>query len=75
MNRLVVVGAAGSGKTTVARSLADAWQVPFTDLDGLFWGPGWSRVPSARFRDRAAASVRGDRWLVAGNLESWTFGG
>lgn len=68
MNRLVVVGAAGSGKTTVARSLADAWQVSFTDLDSLFWGPGWSRVPTERFRDRAAARVRGDRWLVAGNF-------
>ncbi len=35
MNRVVVMGVAGSGKTTVGRGLADALGVPFVDGDDL----------------------------------------
>lgn len=54
--RILVAGTSGSGKTTVARLIAAELDVPHTELDSLFHGPGW--VPRASFEadvDRLAA--------------------
>lgn len=37
--RLHVVGASGSGTTTVGRALATEWSVPHADTDDYFWLP------------------------------------
>ncbi|SDT83352.1 Adenylate kinase [Streptomyces sp. TLI_053] len=68
MKRVVVVGAAGAGKTTLARRLSAALEVPFTDLDALFWAPGWQRVPADRFRVEVERVAAAPGWLVAGNF-------
>ncbi len=39
--RIVIIGATGSGKTTLARQLAQTYGLPYTDLDDLYWNPGW----------------------------------
>jgi ATP-dependent protease Clp ATPase subunit len=41
--RLVVVGTSAVGKTTFARALATALQVPFVELDELHWSPVGAR--------------------------------
>ncbi|HEY9878873.1 MAG TPA: AAA family ATPase, partial [Leptolyngbyaceae cyanobacterium] len=35
--RVAVVGAPGSGKTTLARQIAQKLQIPHVELDALFW--------------------------------------
>lgn len=37
--RVLVTGTSGSGKSTVARRVAAALGVPYTELDSLFHGP------------------------------------
>jgi adenylate kinase family enzyme len=34
-----VTGASGSGTTTLARAVADAWSVPHADANDYFWMP------------------------------------
>jgi adenylate kinase family enzyme len=65
--RIVVVGTTGSGKTTVARQLAQRLGCPFVELDALFWGPNWIPVPLDLFRERTAQALSGDAWTVGGN--------
>ncbi|MET7520018.1 hypothetical protein ABZS88_43020 [Streptomyces sp. NPDC005480] len=67
IKRIVVVGAAGSGKTTLAWALGKILEVPVTDLDYLFWGPGWSRVGLGTFRERTQEVLANDRWIIAGS--------
>jgi adenylate kinase family enzyme len=67
MERVVVVGAAGSGKTTLARAASARLQIPFVDVDDLFWCPGWECVDIPTLRGRLGEQTRGDRWVVAGN--------
>ena len=44
MQRLVVVGTSGSGKTTVAGQLALILGVPHIELDSLHWEPDWTEA-------------------------------
>ncbi|MFC5667205.1 hypothetical protein ACFP3U_30095 [Kitasatospora misakiensis] len=67
MRRTVVVGAAGTGKTTLARELTGRTGGRLTDLDLLFWGPGWSRRPAEDFRADVRRLAADEYWVVAGS--------
>ncbi|HEU5012692.1 MAG TPA: hypothetical protein VFT66_09125 [Roseiflexaceae bacterium] len=67
MNRIVVIGAAGSGKSTMAARLACMLGCPFVEPDGLFWDANWTPAPTDVFRARVAAALHGDRWTFGGN--------
>ena len=67
MDRVLVVGTTGSGKTTTARRLAGLIGAPHIELDGLFWKPGWTERETDDFRARVADATAGDRWVADGN--------
>lgn len=70
MNRVNVVGTTGSGKTTLARQLAERLHVPHVELDALHWEPNWIEAPNAVFRARVEAALAGDRWTCDGNYSA-----
>ncbi len=45
-SRVLVVGASGAGKSTIARRISDLVEVPYVELDALFHGPSWTPRPS-----------------------------
>ena len=65
--RISIVGTSGSGKTTLARQVAQQLQIPHIELDELHWEPNWTEASDQVFRDRIAAALKGDRWVVDGN--------
>lgn len=67
MQRIVVVGTTGSGKTTVAREIAHRLGIPCIELDALYWEPDWTEAPLDAFRDRVTRAVNGVAWVVDGN--------
>lgn len=44
--RVLVAGASGAGKTTLARRIAERLDLPHTEIDALFHGPNWTPRPS-----------------------------
>lgn len=60
--RIVVAGCSGSGKSTMCRALAAWLDLPYTELDSLFHGPGW--VPRPTFTAGIAALAAQPRWVV-----------
>jgi adenylate kinase family enzyme len=62
VQRVLVAGITGSGKTTYATELARRLDLPFHSMDALFHGPGWQPIPT--FVDDVAEVVAGDRWVV-----------
>jgi adenylate kinase family enzyme len=65
--KIAVVGSSGSGKSTVARILAERLGVPCVELDELHWRPNWTECPREEFRDLVAAATAGEGWVVDGN--------
>src|SRR3954449_1976400 len=66
-NRILILGRTGSGKTTLARALAAALDVPHVELDSLYFGPEFSTAPLPLLRERTEAAIRADRWITDGN--------
>jgi len=65
--RIAVVGGSGSGKSTVARRLAELHGLPYVELDALHWEPNWTPCPTDEFRARVEAAIAGSAWVVDGN--------
>ena len=60
--RVVVAGASGSGKSTLAARIGVLLDLPYTEMDSLFHGPGW--VPRPTFEADVDALVAGERWVT-----------
>lgn len=64
---MVVVGTTGSGKTSLARAVAQIAGIPHVELDALHWDPGWTAADSGIFRERVEHTLRGSQWITDGN--------
>jgi adenylate kinase family enzyme len=71
MERILVMGSPGSGKSTFARRLSHITGIPVVSLDALFWKPGWKPSDAAEFETRVAEAVRGPRWIIDGDYIWW----
>jgi adenylate kinase family enzyme len=67
VQRIVVVGTSGCGKTALARRLAQSLGCSHVELDELYWGPQWTPKPDAEFRRLVAAAASAPRWVADGN--------
>ena len=73
--RIVVVGTTSSGKSTLAKGVAEKLNLDFIELDALHWEPNWKEANVEVFRKRVETATssrlplseveRG--WVVAGN--------
>ncbi len=67
MKRIMIIGGAGSGKSSLARRLGDLTGLPVVHIDTLYWQPGWrmrSRDEIGRLTNEAANQ---DAWIFEGN--------
>jgi adenylate kinase family enzyme len=67
VERIAIVGGSGSGKSTMASTLAARLDAPCVELDALFHQRGWQPTPTPEFRAKVADALLGERWVVAGN--------
>jgi adenylate kinase family enzyme len=70
MERISVVGCTGSGKTTMAHSLAAALDIPHLELDSVYHQAEWTPRPDGEFRSVVGGFTRQDRWVVDGNYNT-----
>jgi adenylate kinase family enzyme len=70
-SRVLIYGVTGSGKTTLARLVADRAGLPWHSVDDLTWEPGWIGVPPDEQRRRFAAICAGERWILDSAYSSW----
>lgn len=68
--RIHIIGAAGAGKSTLARHMAACLGVPHVELDALYWKPGWTKASVPEFRAAVRAHVLSSAWVIDGSYES-----
>jgi adenylate kinase family enzyme len=67
MNRIAVVGATGSGKTTLAGKIALRLSIPHIETDSVYWGLNWQPIPLDKFRLWMDTATRSAQWVIDGN--------
>jgi adenylate kinase family enzyme len=65
--RIVVLGNSGGGKSTLARQLGEALDLPVYHLDRLFWRTGWVESAPDEFEAKVLEVAALDRWVIDGN--------
>lgn len=69
MNRIIIVGNGGTGKSTLGAQLGKKYNIPVTHLDQLGWDAQWTRVPESIFRSRLEEILQKPSWIV----EGWSY--
>ena len=67
MNKVLVIGCPGSGKSTFARALQSKTGLPLIHLDLLWHKPDKTTVTREEFDARLAEVLRGKQWIIDGN--------
>jgi adenylate kinase family enzyme len=70
--RVIVVGSSCAGKSTLGARLAGLLDVPFVELDALYWQPNWTGSEDNEFREKIVTATAGDGWVVAGGYSRHT---
>lgn len=70
MNKVIVIGCPGSGKSTFSRALQNLTGLPLYHLDLLYWNSDRTTVSKEVFRERLQNVLMLDRWIIDGNYGS-----
>ncbi len=70
--RIVILGCAGSGKTTLAERLGSSANIPVISLDKI-WQVEWSVGNVPAFRELIRQAHASDNWISDGNFAQATF--
>ena len=65
--RINVVGTSGSGKSTFSRRIAKKLNVPYIEMDSLFWQANWIESTDEEFFPKVKEAIAGDSWILDGN--------
>jgi adenylate kinase family enzyme len=69
--RVCVIGVSASGKTSLARILAERMNCDHIELDALYHEPGWKEAAREDFRARAEMRFGAERWVCDGFYGNW----
>jgi adenylate kinase family enzyme len=66
MSRIVIIGNAGGGKSTMARKLAQRRGLTHIEIDRLLWREGWEQAPADLYKRQHEEAIAGDNWVIDG---------
>jgi adenylate kinase family enzyme len=66
MSRIVVIGNAGGGKSTVTRRLAERSGLRQIEVDRLLWQADWKLTPADIYESEHVEIIQSDGWIIDG---------
>ena len=70
MQRILIIGCPGGGKSTFARAMGKKLGLDVVHLDQLWWTPGWVERPLDEFRAAVTEAAMGEAWVIDGNFSN-----
>jgi adenylate kinase family enzyme len=70
MERILIIGSGGAGKSTLSRELGFILNLPVIHLDQLFWHSGWIETPRDEWVKVVESKITQPRWIMDGNYGS-----
>ncbi|TFH30278.1 MAG: AAA family ATPase [Promethearchaeota archaeon] len=67
MQRILIIGSGGTGKSVCARQLGHILKLPVFHLDCYFWQPNWVQTPKEEWLQQLQILLEQDRWIIDGN--------
>lgn len=67
MQRVMVIGCPGAGKSWLSTRIAQALALPLVSLDAEFWHPGWVQPAHQDWLERVDTLSAAPRWVMDGN--------
>lgn len=67
MQKIIVIGCPGAGKSTFARALRDKTNLPLYYLDMLWHKPDKTNISRQEFDQKLDEILRLDKWIIDGN--------
>ena len=69
MQRVMIIGCGGAGKSTLARQGGEKTGLPVMHLDQLWWAPGnWQHIEREKFDARLQEEMAKPQWILDGNF-------
>lgn len=68
MERVIIIGCGGAGKSTLARQLGEKTGLPVVHLDKLFWHPGWVESTKEEMDAKIMQALAQPQWIMDGNF-------
>ena len=67
MERIMIIGCGGAGKSTLARQLGEKLNLPVVHLDKLFWHSGWIESTKEEIDGKILCEAQKAYWIIDGN--------
>lgn len=67
MERIIIIGSCGAGKSTLAISLAKKLELPLVHLDRIRFVGSWQERPREEFDEILLSELEKPRWIIDGN--------
>lgn len=68
MERVLIIGGNGCGKTTLAQKLAKKLEFPLIHLDVLYWRDNWENASNDEFDELLMKELLKPKWIIDGNM-------
>ena len=68
MKKILIIGNAGSGKTTFALKLAQKTGIPLVHLDKIYWSGDWEHIEKSEFDIILQKELEKSEWIIDGNF-------
>ena len=69
MNKVIVIGCPGSGKTTFAEKLNKCTELPLYYLDTIWHKPDKTHISREEFDEKITEIFKTDKWIIDGNYK------
>ena len=67
MNRILVIGCPGAGKTYFAKALSKIIGIPVIHMDNLYWNKDKTSISKEELENKLLPYLKEDKWIIDGN--------